>query len=85
MNPKNLKGEYKHQDSVADNVSLSGPLLSRFDIILLLLDDKQAAWDHLISAHILRSHQAGGASPLHQVCPPYEPKYTFVCHICCVR
>lgn len=69
MNPKNMKGTYNSQDSVADNVSLSGPLLSRFDIILVLLDDKLPAWDELISSHILRGHQAaaGGKPSPHEV------------------
>ena len=68
MNARNLRGAFDRQKSVSENVSLSGPLLSRFDIVLVLLDDKDAAWDDAISSHIIRSHQAAtGLAPAQQV------------------
>ena len=35
------------------NTTLSAPLLSRFDIVLVLLDTQNTAWDEIVSSHIL--------------------------------
>lgn len=40
--------------------NLSGPLLSRFDVVLLLEDAHEPAWDAVVSAHVLANHQQGG-------------------------
>ncbi|KAK9824018.1 hypothetical protein WJX72_006994 [[Myrmecia] bisecta] len=53
----NPKGTYKPRQSLADNTGLSGPLLSRFDIVLVLLDLKDPEWDSIVSEHILTAHQ----------------------------
>ena len=58
MNARNLRGAFDRHKSVSENVSLSGPLLSRFDIVLVLLDERDSAWDDAISSHIISSHQA---------------------------
>jgi DNA helicase MCM9 len=55
VNPKRKHGT---RQEVAPT-SLSGPLLSRFDIVLLLADCKDPAVDALIAAHILEGHQKG--------------------------
>lgn len=55
VNPKRKHGT---RQEVAPT-SLSGPLLSRFDIVLLLADRKDPAVDALIAAHILEGHQQG--------------------------
>ena len=68
INAKNLRGAFNRHESVSENVALSGPLLSRFDVVLVLLDDKDPGWDDAISSHIIRSHQAAGAGTrAHQV------------------
>lgn len=54
----NPKGSYNPRESLAVNTGLSGPLLSRFDLILVLRDSQDPDWDADISEHILTGHQA---------------------------
>uniref|UniRef100_A0A453R4N7 DNA helicase n=2 Tax=Aegilops tauschii subsp. strangulata TaxID=200361 RepID=A0A453R4N7_AEGTS len=49
----NPKGQYDSNESLSVNTTLSGPLLSRFDIVLVLLDKKNPKLDGIISSHIL--------------------------------
>ncbi|KQK18974.1 hypothetical protein BRADI_1g45695v3 [Brachypodium distachyon] len=49
----NPKGQYDPNESLSVNTTLSGPLLSRFDIVLVLLDKKNKDLDEIISSHIL--------------------------------
>ena len=58
----NAKGMYDPRQTLAANTSLSGPLLSRFDIILVLRDVQNAQWDEHVSSHILDGHAEGAAS-----------------------
>ena len=69
MNPKGL---YDTSQSVANNCSLTGPLLSRFDVILVLLDTKDPSWDAMVSSHILNGCPVNGGVENRQMSIQYE-------------
>ncbi|GJN29277.1 hypothetical protein PR202_gb17488 [Eleusine coracana subsp. coracana] len=49
----NPKGQYDPNECLSVNTTLSGPLLSRFDIVLVLLDGQNPKWDGIVASHIL--------------------------------
>ncbi|WCJ18778.1 DNA replication licensing factor Mcm2 [Euphorbia peplus] len=58
----NPKGQYDPDQTLSVNTALSGPLLSRFDIVLVLLDTKNPEWDAVVSSHILYEEQLESAN-----------------------
>ena len=49
-------GRYDPAKTFAENVQLTDPILSRFDILCVLQDTVDAVKDERLARHVLRSH-----------------------------
>ena len=61
-NPK--KGKYNMDQSVAENLNIASPLLSRFDLCFILRDEADKDQDNLVSGSIMNHYRnnEGGCS-----------------------
>ncbi|KAL4853474.1 putative DNA helicase MCM9 [Chlorella vulgaris] len=51
---------YNPRLPLASQLNMGGPLLSRFDIVILLMDHMDPAWDNVVATHILHTHKCRG-------------------------
>ena len=49
-------GHYNRQRSIMDNIRVSNAILSRFDLVFLLLDDPDLQRDKKLSEHVMKLH-----------------------------
>eukprot|EP01063_Lacrimia_lanifica_P014627 TRINITY_DN21198_c0_g1_i1.p1 TRINITY_DN21198_c0_g1~~TRINITY_DN21198_c0_g1_i1.p1 ORF type:complete len:819 (+),score=327.68 TRINITY_DN21198_c0_g1_i1:54-2510(+) len=52
-------GFYAVTHSVSFNIGLPESLLSRFDLLFIILDDKSTQWTRLVADHVLQNHRTG--------------------------
>lgn len=70
-NPK--LGKYDHSQDLSVNTSLPPPLLSRFDIVLVVEDDSSdASWDRTVSTTVLNAALADGQDNLRDEDDDYQ-------------
>ncbi|KAF2358047.1 MCM OB domain [Trinorchestia longiramus] len=55
-----MHGHYNKSKTVAENLKISAPLLSRFDLLFILLDSPNEERDALLSRHVMALHSEGG-------------------------
>ena len=53
-------GHYNKAKTVAENLKMNGALLSRFDLVFILLDQADEQLDRLLSAHVMALHGPRG-------------------------
>lgn len=51
----NAKGRFEDGEPISSNLALASPLLSRFDLILVMVDRKNEEWDRTLSTSILEA------------------------------
>lgn len=51
----NPKGTYDRDQDLVVNTAIASPLLSRFDIILLMLDTQASGWDESVTSYIMNN------------------------------
>jgi DNA replication licensing factor MCM6 len=62
-------GRYDRTKTLKANVAVSAPIMSRFDLFFVVLDECNPVLDERIARHIVRMHRAGGASAAERNAP----------------
>eukprot|EP00210_Caulerpa_lentillifera_P002909 g2777.t1 len=59
-------GHYQHSKTLKQNLRIEAPMLSRFDLVYVLIDKPDSDFDQLISEHILSMKTRGNKLPKRQ-------------------
>jgi DNA helicase MCM9 len=74
----NPKGKFDPSQTISVNVAIGGPLLSRFDIVMLLLDQNDEGWDKTVSSFILSGRHREGADKAEWTCEKLQAYISFI-------
>jgi Mg-chelatase subunit ChlI len=83
----NPKGKYDKEASLSTNVAMASPLLSRFDIVLVLLDQADKEWDKHVSTFILNEEEMKPEEESEEEEAsvndlwPFEKIQAYICHV----
>lgn len=55
----NSKGKFEEGETISSNTAIASPLLSRFDLILVMLDRRSKEWDQRLSTAIIEAACGG--------------------------
>lgn len=61
------------QDMTVDT-AIAAPLLSRFDLVLILADKSEREWDDAVSSFVLKDVMSGGGGSTHDTPPSTDPQ-----------
>ena len=52
-----IGGRYDRSKGLKSNISITAPLMSRFDLFFIILDECDTSIDHKIASHIIKNHR----------------------------
>ena len=52
-----IGGRYDRTKGLKANISITAPLMSRFDLFFIILDECDTSIDHKIAGHIIKNHR----------------------------
>ena len=73
---------YDDSRSVQENVALPDSLLSRFDLVFVLRDVREAQQDRRVAKHVLANHRTVVQSGQHKLTPAGVMRYVQLCKQC---
>lgn len=65
-----IGGRYDRRRTLRQNIAMTAPIMSRFDLFFVVLDECDAQADYNMAAHILALHRYQEEA----VAPPFEPE-----------